>query len=76
MSDDRIDVKEQDRYLPIANISRIMKKSLPQNAKISKEAKECVQQCVSEFIAFVTSEYVVSRQWAVRTILARFLYSP
>ena len=76
MSDDRIDVKEQDRYLPIANISRIMKKSLPQNAKISKEAKECVQQCVSEFIAFVTSEYVVSRQWAVRTIPARFLYSP
>ncbi|KAK8790884.1 hypothetical protein WA158_005515 [Blastocystis sp. Blastoise] len=56
MSDDKMDTKEQDRYLPIANISRIMKKSLPPNAKISKEAKECVQECVSEFIAFVTSE--------------------
>merc|ERR1711977_750936 len=46
-------VREQDRYLPIANISRIMKKSLPNNAKI---AKETVQECVSEFISFITSE--------------------
>ena len=49
-------LREQDRFLPIANISRIMKKSLPQNAKISKEAKEIVQECVSEFISFITSE--------------------
>lgn len=34
-----------------------MKKSLPENAKIAKEAKECVQECVSEFISFITSEY-------------------
>ena len=27
-----------------------------QNAKIAKDAKETVQECVSEFIAFVTSE--------------------
>ena len=46
----------QNRYLPIANISRIMKNSLPNNAKISKEAKELVQECVSEFIAFITCE--------------------
>ena len=51
-------VREQDRYLPIANISRIMKKSLPANAKIAKDAKETVQECVSEFISFITSEYV------------------
>ncbi|CAL5003796.1 unnamed protein product [Urochloa decumbens] len=48
--------KEQDRFLPIANVSRIMKRSLPANAKISKEAKETVQECVSEFISFVTGE--------------------
>lgn len=48
--------KEQDRFLPIANVSRIMKKALPANAKISKEAKETVQECVSEFISFVTGE--------------------
>lgn len=44
------------RFLPIANISRIMKKALPPNAKMSKNAKECVQECVSEFISFITSE--------------------
>ncbi|KAE8713207.1 Nuclear transcription factor Y subunit B-10 [Hibiscus syriacus] len=49
-------VREQDRYLPIANISRIMKKALPANGKIAKDAKEMVQECVSEFISFITSE--------------------
>ncbi|KAK4281444.1 hypothetical protein QN277_012937 [Acacia crassicarpa] len=52
----RSNVREQDRYLPIANISRIMKKGLPPNGKIAKEAKETVQECVSEFISFITSE--------------------
>jgi len=33
-----------------------MKRSLPPTAKVSKEAKETVQECVSEFISFVTSE--------------------
>lgn len=42
--------------LPIANISRIMKRVLPENGKIAKNAKECMQECVSELISFVTSE--------------------
>ena len=46
----------QDRFLPIANVARIMKKAIPNNGKISKEAKECAQECVSEFISFITSE--------------------
>ncbi|KAH0351105.1 histone-fold-containing protein, partial [Aureobasidium melanogenum] len=50
------EVKEQDRWLPIANVARIMKGALPDNAKIAKEAKECMQECVSEFISFITSE--------------------
>ncbi|KAB2017220.1 hypothetical protein ES319_D08G147400v1 [Gossypium barbadense] len=49
-------IKEQDRLLPIANVGRIMKQILPPNAKISKEAKETMQECVSEFISFVTGE--------------------
>ncbi|KAL6574800.1 Nuclear transcription factor Y subunit B-8 [Orobanche minor] len=49
-------VREQDRFLPIANIGRIMKKRIPANGKIAKDAKEIVQECVSEFISFVTSE--------------------
>ncbi|XP_010279614.1 PREDICTED: nuclear transcription factor Y subunit B-1-like isoform X2 [Nelumbo nucifera] len=48
--------REQDRFLPIANISRIMKKVIPPNGKIAKDAKDCVQECVSEFISFITSE--------------------
>lgn len=47
---------DHDRLLPIANVGRIMKQILPQNAKISKEAKETMQECVSEFIGFVTGE--------------------
>ncbi|KAL0382624.1 UNVERIFIED_CONTAM: Nuclear transcription factor Y subunit B-8 [Sesamum calycinum] len=49
-------VREQDRFLPIANIGRIMKKALPANGKIAKDAKDTVQECVSEFISFITSE--------------------
>jgi len=48
--------REQDRYLPIANVGRIMKNAVPPTAKIAKDAKECVQECVSEFISFITSE--------------------
>ncbi|XP_028776482.1 nuclear transcription factor Y subunit B-5-like [Neltuma alba] len=55
-NNDNSGIKEQDRLLPIANVGRIMKQILPQNAKISKEAKETMQECVSEFISFVTSE--------------------
>lgn len=54
--DDGVVVREQDRLLPVANVGRIMKQILPANAKISKEAKETMQECVSEFIGFVTGE--------------------
>lgn len=49
-------VREQDRFLPVANMSRIMRRVLPPNAKVTKEAKEAIQESVSEFISFVTSE--------------------
>ena len=48
--------EDQDRFLPIANINRIMKEALPKDTKVSREARECVQECVSEFIAFITCE--------------------
>jgi len=51
-------IREQDRLLPIANVARIMKMAIPTNAKIAKDAKETVQECVSELISFVTSEYM------------------
>ncbi|KAL3844765.1 hypothetical protein ACJIZ3_002168 [Penstemon smallii] len=55
-NNNNINNKEQDRFLPIANVGRIMKKVIPGNGKISKDAKETVQECVSEFISFVTGE--------------------
>lgn len=56
--DDADEVREQDRFLPVANIGRIMKKMLndAKDVKIAKDAKEAVQECVSEFISFITSE--------------------
>uniref|UniRef100_A0A914Y454 Transcription factor CBF/NF-Y/archaeal histone domain-containing protein n=1 Tax=Panagrolaimus superbus TaxID=310955 RepID=A0A914Y454_9BILA len=49
-------ILEQERFMPIANISRIMKRVLPEHAKLSKESKECIQECITEFFLFVTSE--------------------
>ncbi|KAJ7977962.1 Nuclear transcription factor Y subunit B [Quillaja saponaria] len=47
---------DQDQLLPIANVGRIMKQSLPPSAKISKESKQTMQECATEFISFVTGE--------------------
>lgn len=51
-----VPAREPEMFLPIANISRIMRRALPANAKLAKDAKECVQECVTEFIGFITSE--------------------
>ena len=37
-------IRDQDRLLPIANISRIMKRVLPDHAKMSKESKSSIQE--------------------------------
>ncbi|CAJ1967977.1 unnamed protein product [Sphenostylis stenocarpa] len=42
--------------MPIANVLRIMRRILPPHAKISDEAKETIQECVSEYISFITAE--------------------
>ena len=34
-----------------------MKMDIPQGGKISKDAKECMQECASELLSFITSEY-------------------
>ncbi|TMW87014.1 hypothetical protein EJD97_020554 [Solanum chilense] len=49
-------IREQDRLMPIANVVRNMRKILPPNAKIADESKLVIQECVSEFIGFVTGE--------------------
>lgn len=47
-----------------------MKTALPENAKIAKEAKECMQECVSEFISFITSEGTYSMVVQKRRLFA------
>ncbi|KAG0419632.1 Nuclear transcription factor Y subunit B-8 [Dictyocoela roeselum] len=47
-------IKTTDRLLPIANISKIMKISIPDTAKVAKDAKELMQRSASEFIAIIT----------------------
>ncbi|KAM1256147.1 hypothetical protein ACFX2G_030890 [Malus domestica] len=42
--------------MPTANVVRIMRRVLPPHAKITEAAKETVQECVSEYIAFITAE--------------------
>ncbi|KAK6934606.1 Transcription factor CBF/NF-Y/archaeal histone domain [Dillenia turbinata] len=48
--------REPDHYMPVANMIRIMQKILPPEAKIAEGAKETLQECVTEFISFITSE--------------------
>lgn len=53
-NEDNSFLRTTDRQLPIANVSKIMKKPIPPAAKVSKESKELMQRCASEFIAIVT----------------------
>jgi len=49
-------LREQDRLLPMANVARLMAMELPKDAKIARDAKVLMQEMVSEFICFITSE--------------------
>ncbi|KAH0448798.1 hypothetical protein IEQ34_022598 [Dendrobium chrysotoxum] len=48
------DAQEHDRLLLTVGIGRIMRKAFPENVKISREAKDFMQECIIEFISFVT----------------------
>lgn len=47
---------EDNEYLPISNINKIMRSVIDDKLKISKEAKNLIEECVTEFICFITSE--------------------
>ncbi|KAG8386003.1 hypothetical protein BUALT_Bualt03G0103800 [Buddleja alternifolia] len=48
--------RDTDQYMPLVRVTRIMCHVLPAHAKIADDAKEAIQECVSEFISFITSE--------------------
>jgi histone H3/H4 len=66
-------VDDIDPLAQIANVARIMKHAVPSTAKIAKDAKECVQECVSEFISFITSEAAERCQLEKRKTVVWFL---
>ena len=49
-------LREQDRLLPMDIVAHLMALELPNNAKISHDAKELMQEMVTEIICFVASE--------------------
>ncbi|GAB4845946.1 hypothetical protein Ancab_024952 [Ancistrocladus abbreviatus] len=49
-------IRGQDTYLPMANVTRIMRRALHPNAKIADDAKDTIQECVSEFIGYITTD--------------------
>ncbi|KAG8387163.1 hypothetical protein BUALT_Bualt03G0224600 [Buddleja alternifolia] len=48
--------RDKDQYVTLANVNRIMRRVLPAHAKIADDAKETMQECVSEFSSFITSK--------------------
>ncbi|KAK2994232.1 hypothetical protein RJ640_001079 [Escallonia rubra] len=50
--------RNEDQYFPITKLARIMRRVLPGHATISDDAKKSIQECVSEFINFITSEAI------------------
>ncbi|ETB57441.1 hypothetical protein YYC_04334 [Plasmodium yoelii 17X] len=55
-NDKKKNKNDSETLLPIANISRIMKRILPAKAKVAKESKDIIREYVTEFIQFLTSE--------------------
>ncbi|CAD2105176.1 CCAAT-box DNA binding protein subunit B, putative [Plasmodium vinckei] len=56
INDKKKNKNDSETLLPIANISRIMKRILPAKAKVAKESKDIIREYVTEFIQFLTSE--------------------
>ncbi|SCM01420.1 CCAAT-box DNA binding protein subunit B, putative [Plasmodium chabaudi chabaudi] len=56
INDKKKNKNDNETLLPIANISRIMKRILPAKAKVAKESKDIIREYVTEFIQFLTSE--------------------
>ena len=53
-----IEFKEADRLLPMNNVTRIMRQSLPDGVKISSEVKDRMLEATSELIGFLTNNAV------------------
>lgn len=68
--DDVEELREQDRFLPTANINRIVKRRLPYNAKVAKDAKEVTQVRNLHLAFFKLRNSVRSRGFTVQFLLS------
>jgi nuclear transcription Y subunit beta len=66
-------IREKGRLIPIASLVRVMRRVLPPQARVSDDSRELIQECVSEFISFVTGEANVRCQGDHRTTVRRHL---
>ncbi|KAI4324107.1 hypothetical protein L6164_023670 [Bauhinia variegata] len=48
--------EDDHERVPLANVARIMRQVLPPHAKISDDAKETIQDCVSKYINIITAK--------------------
>ncbi|KAK4485787.1 hypothetical protein RD792_008434, partial [Penstemon davidsonii] len=58
-----------DQYMPISSVIKIMRQVLPPHAKIADDAKETIQECVSELIRFITRNANVKSHKEWRTTI-------
>ncbi|KAL5071142.1 hypothetical protein RYX36_022029 [Vicia faba] len=47
---------DEEMHMPIKSVTKIMQQAIPSGGRISKDAKESVQLCVTEFMNIITSE--------------------
>lgn len=50
---------DKNSFLDTDNVYRIMKRNIPSHGKITKEVKDGLSECVSEFVKFITCEYPI-----------------
>ena len=56
--DSREELREQDRFLPIANVARIMKKGIPENGKVCRRTNICLFVCFHKIYILYYCMYV------------------
>ncbi|GAB2284770.1 hypothetical protein Dimus_019223 [Dionaea muscipula] len=56
ISEGKLGRRKPDSYMPVANIIRVMRRGLPPQAKIADDVKDIIQECLSEFLSFITGE--------------------
>jgi histone H3/H4 len=55
-----VELRDQDRFLPLHNISKLIKEASPPGSKTTRESRELIKEAASEFISFITRSGSIS----------------